>query len=88
VDEFVLDFYAPSVKLAIEIDGPTHLSEEAVAHDEARTKHIEQFGIRILRVTNVDVFTNIEGVLLKIESTIREISENHPQPPPLQGGGF
>jgi very-short-patch-repair endonuclease len=78
VDEFVLDFYAPRVKLAIEIDGPMHLSEDARAYDEARTEHIEQFGIRILRVTNLDVYTNMEGVLLKIESTIREILMNHP----------
>ena len=78
IDEFILDFYAPSIKLAIEIDGPTHLSEEAMKYDEVRTKYVERFGIRILRVTNVDVYTNIEGVLLQIESTIREISENHP----------
>jgi len=78
VDQYVLDFYAPSVKLAIEIDGPTHLSEEAMEYDEARTKDIERFGIRILRVTNVDVYTNMEGVLLKIMNTIEEISENHP----------
>jgi len=63
IDEFILDFYAPSIKLAIEIDGPTHLSDEAMKYDEARTKYIERFGIRILRVTNVDVCTNIEGVL-------------------------
>jgi len=78
VDEFILDFYAPGIKLAIEIDGPTHLSQEAMGYDDARTKHIERFGIRILRVTNLDVYTNIEGVLLKIESTIREILMNHP----------
>lgn len=78
VDEFILDFYAPSVKLAIEIDGPTHLSDAAKEYDAVRSKHIELFGIRILRVTNVDVYTNIEGVLLKIESTIREILEDHP----------
>lgn len=75
VDEFVLDFYAHSAKLAIEIDGPTHFTEEAKEYDEYRTKYIEHFGIKIVRFTNEDVYRNIEGVTLKIESAVQK---NHP----------
>lgn len=74
VDVYVLDFYAPGIKLAIEIDGPTHFTSEGIEYDEERSKYIEGFGIRILRYTNDDVYNNIDGVLQEIENTICEMT--------------
>ena len=74
VDAYVLDFYAPGIKLAIEIDGPTHFTSEGIEYDEERSKYIEGFGIRILRYTNDDVYNNIAGVLQEIENTIGEMT--------------
>lgn len=77
IDSYVIDFYAPSIKLAVEIDGPTHFTKDGIEYDKRRTKFIERFGITILRFTNEDVYRNIEGVLRKIEHTINEL-----KPPP------
>ena len=71
VDVFVLDFFAPRLKLAIEVDGDSHFTEEAIEYDQRRTAFLEAFGIEVLRVTNLDVATNMEGVMDVILAAIR-----------------
>lgn len=66
VDRFVLDFYCPQQKLAIEIDGDSHFTKEAEEHDRERQMIIESYNIRFLRFTNAEVNKNIEGVILRI----------------------
>jgi very-short-patch-repair endonuclease len=81
VDAFVLDFYAPRCKLAIEVDGDSHYTEGAPEYDHERTTHLKGFGIRVLRFTNTEVFENLEGVVAVIEAAVRE--SNHPLAPSL-----
>lgn len=66
VGAYVLDFYCPECKLALEIDGSSHDAEDAQAYDTARQRYIEALGIRFLRFTNQDVYNNVEGVLTVI----------------------
>jgi very-short-patch-repair endonuclease len=73
VDNFVVDFYCPELRLAIEVDGDSHFTPRARVYDNARQHHIESFGIRFLRVMNEDVYENLDAVLDEIEMTIREI---------------
>ena len=70
VDAFVLDFYAPRVKLAIEIDGDAHFDPEALEYDCKRTEHLQHFGITVMRFTNADIYENIEGVLESIRDAV------------------
>ncbi|MEK7559690.1 MAG: endonuclease domain-containing protein [Patescibacteria group bacterium] len=74
---YVVDFYCPALKLAIEIDGPYHKFGEMKEYDPERQVFIESFGVKFLRFSNEDVSRNLLLVLSKIES---ELS------PPLQGG--
>ena len=62
VDQYVLDFYCPHLKLAIEVDGDSHFMPGAEGHDKVRQEYIETFGIRFLRFTNADVCENLDGV--------------------------
>ena len=62
IEQYILDFYCPSAKLAIEIDGDSHFNESAVQADKIRQKIIEELGIRFLRFTNSDVCENLDGV--------------------------
>jgi len=71
VDAFVLDFYAPQCKLAVEVDGNSHFTSEAVQYDEQRTRHLGTFGIEVVRVTNADVAENLDGVLQAVAQAIR-----------------
>jgi very-short-patch-repair endonuclease len=66
VDKFVIDFYCPKLKLAIEIDGDSHFIEGADISDRERQAIIESFGITFLRFTNKEIYENVDGVLEKI----------------------
>ena len=52
VEKYVIDFYSPRLKLAIEVDGITHLTQEELEYDERRQSEIEQVGIQFIRFTN------------------------------------
>jgi len=82
VDRFVIDFYCPRVRLAIEIDGDTHYGRNKKA-DLVRQKYIESFKIKFLRFTNKDIIENIDGVL---ESIIKELTT--PQPLLIKEGSM
>jgi len=75
VDRFVLDFYSPEIKLAIEIDGESHFQEGVAQYDEERQVFIESAGIQFLRFTNQDVYENLNGVLETIAYKIQELRE-------------
>jgi very-short-patch-repair endonuclease len=71
---YILDFYCPALKLAIEIDGPSHDDEDAQQYDTLRQRTIEALNIRFLRFTNADIYHHLEGVLISISGTIGEIN--------------
>jgi very-short-patch-repair endonuclease len=71
VDAYVLDFYAPRAKLAIEVDGSSHLEPRGIQHDEKRTTHLNAFGIEVVRFTNLDVLQNLDGVIEVISESVR-----------------
>ena len=66
VGPFIVDFYCPELKLALEIDGESHFTKEAIIYDKKREEYIKQFGIHFLRVTNDDVFEDLESVIGRI----------------------
>jgi len=66
VEYFILDFYCPQAKLAIEIDGNSHFYGETPEYDLFRQKSIEEVGIKFLRFTNNDIYQNIEEVIITI----------------------
>ena len=63
VERFVIDFYSPEIRLAIEIDGPTHLGPEAKDCDDYRQQFIESLDIQFLRFTNQAVYERLDAVL-------------------------
>ncbi|KAB2879375.1 DUF559 domain-containing protein [bacterium] len=70
VGPFVLDFYCPELKLAIEVDGYSHDSEETKKYDTERQKIIEVYGVRFLRIRDEEVHKNIDKILDRIRSEI------------------
>jgi very-short-patch-repair endonuclease len=70
IDQFVVDFYCPQKKLAIEIDGGYHDTNEIKIYDKARQEYIESFGIHFIRLSNQEIITNIENVLNRIKDEI------------------
>ena len=63
---YILDFYCHTAKLAIELDGGGHNSEEQRLYDSGRTKVLEGEGLRVLRFWNNEVLNSLEDVLAEI----------------------
>jgi len=72
IGKYVVDFYCPSEKLAVELDGAGHFTPEGGEHDEVRDEFISQLGIKILRYENKEVYNNLEAVLEDIRSNFRK----------------
>jgi very-short-patch-repair endonuclease len=69
VGNYILDFYCPSEKLAIELDGEVHFNETAQERDQERTLFLNYFGIKVLRFENKLVFEQTEQVLEEIKES-------------------
>ena len=76
VGPYVLDFYCPELRLAVEIDGDTHLGDEARAHDRQRQDYAEALGVCFLRFTNLEVASEMESVLETIARRVTELQED------------
>ncbi|MEB3336734.1 MAG: endonuclease domain-containing protein, partial [Leptolyngbyaceae bacterium] len=70
IDQFIVDFYCPSLKLVIEIDGESHFTEEGQNYDEERNQKLEGYGLRVLRFTNQQVLKSFGNVCEVIHSLI------------------
>ncbi|MEK7095015.1 MAG: endonuclease domain-containing protein [Patescibacteria group bacterium] len=72
IENYILDFYCPEIRLAVEVDGDTHFeSADAERKDIERERYlIETHHIQFLRFTNRDVVDNLAGV---VDSIMRHI---------------
>lgn len=68
---YIVDFYCPSEKLIIELDGKRHYTPEGIAKDLERDKHLALMDKKILRFENKDVLNNLTEVLKKIKASFQ-----------------
>ncbi|QAY79860.1 endonuclease domain-containing protein [Sphingosinicella sp. BN140058] len=91
MDPFIADFFCPAKALIIEVDGDTH----DAAADRRRDGLLSTRGFTIIRFTNQDVMTNMDGVLITILDRLRALPDRwagrtelpHPNPSP-EGEGL
>ena len=65
---FIIDFYCPGIRLAIEVDGGAHNDQKD--YDRAREAVIEDSGIKMLRFTNKEVLNDPITMLKKINKNL------------------
>ncbi|WP_375417519.1 endonuclease domain-containing protein [uncultured Hymenobacter sp.] len=63
VSAYILDFYCPEERLAIELDGAGHSTVTGNLHDAHRTAYLNSLGIRVLRFENKVVWSDLASVL-------------------------
>jgi len=63
IGNYIVDFYCPSEKLAIELDGGYHNETAQQLNDNERDLFLESAEVRVLRFENAEVFTDVERVL-------------------------
>lgn len=80
VDRYVIDFYSPELKLAIELDGSVHNEPDQKLYDIERQKFLEGLGITFLRFTNEEFVDNGDYTENKIKETIKKLSIKCPSP--------
>jgi very-short-patch-repair endonuclease len=73
IPPYIVDFVCLAARLVIEIDGDSHAENKE--YDTARTQFLANYGLRVLRFTNTEVYENVESVIAIIQSTL---------PPPLK----
>ena len=70
--KYIADFYCPKAKLVIELDGSQHYEKEGRVNDEERTQYLKQFGVNVIRISNLEINRNFDGVCRYIEKCIKE----------------
>jgi len=80
---YILDFYCPEYRLGVEADGGQHYRPEGRRRDALRTKALSHIGVRVLRFSDWEILSNIEGVC---ETICEAIKEKPPHLHPLPGG--
>ena len=76
VGPYFADFLCREAQLIVELDGYSHDMRQA--YDEQRDHWLTENGFRVLRFTNNDVMTNIEGVVFEIERSLALLPTPNP----------
>ena len=72
IGQYILDFYAPSLKLAIELDGSQHYEDDGLAYDRERTEFLNSYKIHVIRIPNNAIRDNFSGVCEYLDTLIRK----------------
>ena len=70
IGKYIVDFYCPKTNLVIELDGGQHYFETGKTTDITRDNVLAEMGIKVLRISDKDVFENIGGVMEGIWSCL------------------
>ena len=67
IGNYIVDFYIPTKRLVIEIDGIQHTTEENSKKDQTRDNFLKEQGLNVLRIPNENInksFTAVCQVIL------------------------
>jgi len=67
IGNYIVDFYCPKAKIAVELDGSQHYEENVFFYDVQRTAYLNKHGIAVLRYTNREIHTRFKEVCNDID---------------------
>ena len=70
---YIADFYCAKAGLIVEIDGSQHYQDEAAGYDAARTEYFGSLGLKVVRLSNIEVNKNFRGVCEYIDKIVNEL---------------
>ena len=77
IGKYIVDFYCAKAKLIIELDGSQHYEENGAFKDVERTKFLEQYCLRVIRIPNNEIKQNFNGVCEYIDLCVKQsLSQN------------
>ncbi|MDO9549096.1 MAG: DUF559 domain-containing protein [Candidatus Marinimicrobia bacterium] len=88
IGPYIVDFYCPAERLAIELDGEPHFNDISDEYDRERTLFMNAFGVNVLRFENKVVFDDPELLLITIQQQFGKVIKppRSATTPPYQGG--
>jgi very-short-patch-repair endonuclease len=87
VGRFILDFWCPEAKLAVEVDGGVHDENEQREQDALRTALLDQYGYQVVRFRNEEVLRDLPAVEARIRDEIAARGEVLPPSPAVREKG-
>ncbi len=72
IGRYIVDFYCAKAKLVVELDGSQHYYDEGLKNDTIRTEFLKQYGLKVIRVSNLDISKNFEGVCTFIDMAVKQ----------------
>ena len=72
ISSFIADFYCHAARLVVELDGSQHYDEQGLIYDKERAAILEQYGVKVLRFSNLEVERNFQGVCTAIDLAVKE----------------
>jgi very-short-patch-repair endonuclease len=66
VFDYIVDFYCHELKFMIEVDGEIHSLPEKTNYDSKRDKILKINGYHIIRLTNLEIETELDSTINKI----------------------
>ncbi len=71
LNRYIADFYCPTVKLIIELDGSQHFEDKGIEYDKKRTEFLEQYDLTVMRIPNNLIHTKFRYVCEAIDIYVR-----------------
>ena len=73
IGNYIVDFYCAKAGLVLELDGNRHFeTAEFMAKDALRTQYLISKGLKVIRISNIDIDKNFKGVCEFIDLNVRE----------------
>ena len=69
---YIVDFYCAKANLVVELDGSQHFEDENIDKDMQRTKFLEDYGLKVIRIPNNEVNNNFRGVCEYIDTIVKQ----------------
>ena len=71
IDQYIVDFYCHKARLVLELDGSQHCEPEDIEYDRRRTAFLEEKGLYVMRISNLDVMREFRGVCEMIHMAVQ-----------------
>ena len=87
IGPYVVDFFCPSARLVIEVDGTAHDSAERAEHDRNRDRCLTENGYDVLHIAAADILRDVEGAMAAIVARAENPLHRASGPVPLPASG-
>ena len=71
IGSYIVDFYAPTARLVVEVDGPQHQGQIHAQNDAQRDESLKSQGLRVLRFTNLQVLQDLDSVVWVVAEALK-----------------